>query len=180
MFKNLTYKKKNRLLLIGAILFAMAVYSFALERTYHTYKDCTALEMQLKLAQDAPQKTITLEKRLAEMDALAGNQRGVGMNVQQVLLGSITSYCQNNNVVLREFPKTIETEEKDLLIETNVFVIEGSFSKLLTFIYQLEQKDKIGRIASLLFQTKKDFKTKSLSLTAMIYVQSIKKQNNEN
>ncbi len=175
MFKNLTYKKKNQLLLAGAILFAVMMYSFAIKRTVVVYRECNVLEAQMKLAHDAPLKAAMLERKLAEMDHLPGEQQKGDVNVQQNLLGVITNYCQNNNVILREFPKTIQTEEKDLLVETNVFVIEGGFSKLLQFVYLLEQKNKIGRIASVQFQTKRDYKTKTLSLTAMIYVQSIKK-----
>ncbi len=168
------------MLLIAAILFAVIIYSFAIKKTVLLYKEYSNLETQLKLAEDAPVRAIALEQKLAEMDHLLGDRQKEDANVQQTLLGVITNYCQNNNAILREFPKTIHAEEKDFLMETNVFVIEGGFSKLLRFVYLLEQKNKIGRIASLQFQTKRDYKTKSLSLTAMIYVQSIKKNTNEN
>ena len=156
------------------------MYTVALKKTILVRQEYKALEKQLQLAKDAPLKAARLEKQLAELSHFPGDKQKTEINVQQNLLGVISNYCQSNNIVLREFPKTVHAEEKDLQIETNVFVIEGGFSRLLQFVYLLEQKDKIGRIASVQFQTKKDYKTKSLSLTAMIYVQSLKKITNEN
>jgi hypothetical protein len=167
--------------IVVAICFAMIIYSFAIKKTILLYKEYGALSRQLKLEEDAPLKTIMLERKLGEMDKSLGNKQNENNNnVQQTLLGSITTYCQNNNVTLREFPKTIHSRERDILMETNVFVLEGGFSRLLHFVYLLEQRNKIGRIASVHFQSKRDTKTKSLFLTAAIYVQSIKKIKNEN
>ncbi len=157
----------------------MAIYSFAIKRTISAYKDYKDLSAQVQLAKNAPLNAALLESKLAEMNFVLGNQQVNEINAQQNLLGAITNFCQANNVVLREFPKTINTEEKDFLLETNVFEIEGSFSKLLKFIYLLEQKNKVGRIASVSFKTKKDYKTKSISLSATLYVQNIKNSRNE-
>ncbi|MGZ4058661.1 MAG: hypothetical protein ACXVPU_06530, partial [Bacteroidia bacterium] len=92
------------------------------------------------------------------------------------LLELITGYCQVNNTVLREFPKTIIFEKGDILIETNRFVVQGSFQSLLNLIYTLEQKSKIGKVASVEYQIKKEIKDKKILLTASIFLQNIKKK----
>jgi len=175
MFKNLTYRKKNKWLVVGLILFAFFSYKMAFQNTISVYSDVQKLEAQLRLAQDAPQKVNQLRQQMMSIDHVLGTSQRADTNVQQQLLGIVTDYCQKRDVVLREFPKTIQKTQEDYLVETNIFTVEGDFIKLLELVYLLEQKSRIGKIASVNFLSKKDFKTKSLALTATIYLQNVKK-----
>ena len=58
-------------------------------------------------------------------------------------------------------------------------MIGGNFSTLINLVYLLEQKYNLGKIASVNYQLKKDFKTKEMQLTATIFLQNIKKKNHE-
>lgn len=151
------------------------VYFLAIEKSIVVAGEYRILKEQVQMASDAPRKITELQKQLAEIDHDMEKEQRTTVNVQEALLGFITNYCQNNKLILREFPKTIHINEKDFLIETNVFTVEGGFLKILPMIYLLEQKNKIGKIASVNFQTKKDFKTKNLALTATIYLQNVSK-----
>jgi len=178
MFQNLTYKKKNRLLIAGIVLLSFISYRMAFRNTFNVYTGINSLEEQLKLADDAPQKVAGLQARLAGMDQVLGRgQSGwkSDTGIQQSLLGIVTDYCQKNNVTLREFPKTIQKAQGEYLVETNFFVVEGGFIKLLELLYLLEQKNRAGKVASANFSTKKDYKTKALNLTSTIYVQNVKR-----
>ena len=175
MFKKLTYKKKNRLLAAGALVFIMLAYLLAFKKTIVLYSQCSDLKQQMQLASDAPQKAVLLEKQLKDIENLLGDQSSTGVDNQQLLLELITNYCEKENITLREFPKPLITSEKDYSIETNIFVVEGNFIKLLNLIYVLEQKRKVGKVASVHFQSKKNYKTKRLALTATIYLQNIVK-----
>ena len=178
MFKNLTYKKRNRILAAVSVLFIFFSYKMAFQNTLDTYHDVQSLKEQLLLAQGAPEKVNTLRQQMMNMDRLLGTKQRADTSVQQALLGIVTDYCQKNNAVLREFPKTIQKIQDNYLVETNFFVVEGSFVKLLELLYLLEQKNRIGKIASVNFLTKKDFKTQGLNLTATIYLQNVKKVSN--
>ena len=175
MFKNLTYKKKNQFLLIGSVLFFFIAYYLALGKTVSLYRDCSSMKEQLTSLADAPGRSAALRKELADMDQKLGGRQLSDTNTQQVLLNVITNYCQSNKTILREFPKAISKRENDYMVETNFFTVEGNFVKLLNLVYLLEQKERIGRLASVLFQAKEDVRTKILSLTATIYVQNVKK-----
>jgi len=176
----MTYKKKNKFLIIAAIVFLLAAYSLSIKKTIMLYQECKELTNKSDLATNAPVKIQELEKKLAETDTLLGKSQIRDGNTQQLLLGVVTNYCQTNDIVLREFPRAINNLDKDFSIETSVFVVEGDFIKLLRLIYQLEQKDKIGRIASAHFQAKKDYRTQTVSLLSTIYLQNIKKVEHEN
>ena len=179
MLKNLTYKKKNKLLIAVALLIFYLVYVLAIKKTMASYDEYIKAENQIELAINAPKMAAQLEKQLLQMDSKIGKQNKNGQNTEQALLELITNYCQNNHSILREFPETTMAQRGNLFIETNLFVIEGNFSSLINLVYLLEQKNKLGKIASVRYLLKKDFKTKEMALTAAIYLQNVKQQQYE-
>lgn len=179
MFENLTYKKKNILLAIIAVLLVFAVYSLGISKTIKAYHAYSESENKMKMAENAPAMAVQLEKELIRMDEKLGNQNTAGQNTAESLLNLITAYCQSNHAVLREFPRTSIASQSDMIIETNQFVVGGSFATLLKLVYILEQKNKVGKVASVKYQLKKDFKTKEMLLTASVFIQNIKKNDHE-
>jgi len=171
---DLTYKKKNGLLLAGSICFFIIVYFMAIKKTVILYNECSKLTNQEQLGANAPQKIALLEKQLISIENIIGNQVNPEIDNQQLLLEFLTNYCEKQNITLKEFPKPIVAGDKDFIVETNIFVVEGNFIKLLNLIYSLEQKQKIGNIASIHFKTKKNYKTKRMALTVTVYLQNIK------
>lgn len=175
MLKNLSYKKKNILLLSACLLFGFIIYLYAFERTFGLMDECALLEEQLQQAENAPQKLSELKIELNAIESRLGEGGKFGGDVQQALLEKISRYCNENNIALREFPQPVVSQEQDYIVETNVVVIEGSFIKLLKLVYQLEQVQRTGKVAAVHFMAKEDLRTKRLQLTASLYLQNIKK-----
>ncbi len=175
MIKIISYKKKNILLLAGTFLFSVLIYYFSIERTIELVKLCSNLEQQLLVAENAPKRLAELKMQLGQITVRLGNEGKFGGDVQQALLEQITHYCNENNLVLKEFPQPLVSREQDYIVETNIIVVEGGFSKLLKLIYQLEQVKKTGKVAAVYFKSKEDLKSKKLILTASLYLQNIKK-----
>ena len=175
----MTFKKKNQLLIVVAFLLVFLVYNFALKKTMLAHSDCATAEEQILIAKNAPAMASQLEKELLQMDAKIGTDSVKTKNSGQELLGLVTNYCQNNQAVLREFPETIITAQEKLTVETNLFIVEGSFSSLISLVYLLEQKAKLGKVSSVHYQLKKDLKSKEMVLTATIYLQNVKKKEDE-
>jgi hypothetical protein len=173
-----TYRKKNKALLAAGVILLLLAYLLSIKRTIAVYREVSALASESELAANAPAKAAALEKQLREIDDLLGTQHRTD-DIQQSLLGTITEYCKEHNTVLREFPKTVYHEEKDLAVETNVFTVEGSFARLLRLVYLLEQESRSGRISSAKFFMKKDPKTHTSALNVTIYLQNLKKTGNE-
>lgn len=181
MFKNLTYKQKNILLLIGAVLFAFVVYYGAIENTIEVFTKSTALEEKLVSIDDAPQQKAAIEKQQKELEQIFGREGQSTENYQEYILGEVSNFCTMNNVVLREFPKPFVFNEQDFIIETNRITVEGDFSKLLNLAYLIEQKRKLSRIASMHFQTfsRNSDGEKKTFLSSTIYLQHIKPNKND-
>jgi len=180
VFKNKTYKQKNKYLLIGFGLMLIVAYQLAISETVDNYKACAELEKKQQSIQQAPQDLKLLQAQLKGINHLIENgHRNVG-GAHAALVNVISNYCDENTVTLREYPGTQETIQNDLVIETNVFEVQGPFIKLLNLVYLLEQKNRIGKIASVRFESHKDLATKQTMLTVKIYIQNVKKNTHEN
>ncbi|MGL4599301.1 MAG: hypothetical protein ACRCYO_17395 [Bacteroidia bacterium] len=169
--KKLTWKFKNRLLLLAAIALLWIIYSFSVRNTFETRSTCIRLEKKLDSASGAPQRQIVLERELSMFNQLLGQTDSLG-GMHEHLLGVVSSWCQEKQVVLREIPAPLRYTTRDWLVETHTIVVEGNFIDLLRFAEQLE-KEKSFRLVSTDYKTLRDPKTKRLVLTATYYLQNI-------
>lgn len=176
MFKNLTYEFKIRWMLVVSVFAGFVSYSLFIQKTVATANECDVLQKRMALAVNAPSEIERIDTELAKLNSIVGSGKRLETPVREDLLSLLTNFGQNHSIVLREFPPTLFKQDNDLLVETNMFTVEGSFTKLLALVYELEQKKKIGKVSSVIYQTKKDNATNRLVLTATIYLQNIKKQ----
>ena len=179
MLKNISYRNKNKYLLIFIFSGLFLIYFFAIKKTITCAGECSYIENRLNSAPGISEKTAALLTKLKEFDKLMMIREDSSFTVQQELLGVVTKYCQTNQTILRDFPKSRIQKKNEFVIETNTFVLEGSFIKLLELVYLLEQKERIGKIASIDFKSAKDLRTKGMALSASIYLQKIKKSSHE-
>lgn len=180
LFATLSFKQKNKYLGIGAGAFAVIVYFFAISHTIAEYRQVKELKWKVQKAKQSPGQMAVLENRLAFINSKVNDYLIDSTRNQESILDAVSTFCQKNNLILREFPKTGFEEQKDITIETNVIVAEGTYLNLLRLIYELEHKNKVGKVTSLSFNSFMDTKRKKQVLTATIYLQNIRIKNNVN
>lgn len=165
-------------MILVILLAALLIYQLAIKRTISAYSSYVQSKEQLDKAANAPLLAAQLENELKRMNQKIGSVKDT--NKVQGILELITHYCQNNNAVLREFPEMMTAEQGELKIETNRFVVQGSFSSLIGLVYDLEQKHRLGKISSVKYLLKKDMRSKETLLTATVFLQNVKSQTHEN
>ncbi len=174
-FKNLTYRQKNRYLLVATGLFLIISYLLAFSGTIELYAENRQLKQQLKLIENAPEQIREYASSLRKLDRKLGPFLQTDSISSDAVLALVSEYCRDHKLVLRSFPKSISQLHADYTIETNIITVQGRYTQLLKLAYALEQQHKAGKIASLRFKTEKDRKTRQTFLTATIYLQNIKK-----
>jgi hypothetical protein len=171
MFRKLTGKQKNKLLLIGTFLGLWSVYAFAIRNTMDARYECNVLQQQIDSAANAPSRLAHLKQELRQLETITGSNDTTN-SLHEHLLGIVTNYCQENNITLRDFASPIRYAQQEWMVETHPIILEGSYIALLKFVQKLEQ-EKAGKVISVDFNSRRDNKTQSLSLTVTIYVQNI-------
>jgi methyl coenzyme M reductase alpha subunit len=169
--KQLSWKQKNKLLLVSGLILLWIVYSFAIRLTIDARHQCIVLEQQLDSAADAPARLIHLKKEFRRLENIT-NTNDTSNTLHERLLSIVTNYCQQNNITLRDFASPVIYHQQEWLVETHPIIVEGAYIDLLKLVHKLEQ-EKTGKLVSVDFHSKRDNKTQALSLTATIYVQNI-------
>jgi len=171
--KELTYLQINIFLGVGGIIFFVLFYFFSIQDTIVMYREYNKLTKQVATAVVAPKEIQVKEKELAIIEAGLGNLGGDKYS-QEELLKIVSTFCKQNKITLREFPQAEATEENDYTIYTIVMETEGDYTAMLKLAYNLEQIKRAGRIASLVFETKKDRITRRSYLSMQLFLQTIK------
>jgi hypothetical protein len=171
MGKKLSWKKKNQLLLAGALLLCWLTWSFAIRNTFALRSHCLVLQAKLDSAAGAPEQLASLRAELHALEAITGNSDSAN-SLHCHLLDVVTRYCEENQLILRDFASPVRYPANDWIVETHPITVEGGYIPLLKLVHQLEQ-EKNGKVVSVDFHSKRDNKTEALSLLVTIYVQTI-------
>lgn len=171
-FTNLTWDKKNKLLLAGVVVLLWLVYTFAISNTLEARIVCVQQQARLDSAQGAPDQLLQLETELAKFASLTGEQNDTVRDMHEHVLNFVTVYCNEHTLELREFNRPVRYRQQEWTVETHPFIVEGSYIEIVQLLHALELSGN-GRVVSADLHTKTDTKTKVKSLLATIYIQNI-------
>ena len=165
--------RKNKILLIFAILSLIIVYKLAISKTLHYYNSYSDLnEKLLELKNSGNQENILISKNKALDEILNKlNYYNMGNNQQNNLLKLIDQKTSQNNL------KIVAFNEPQILIDNKSkitryhFSIEGNFNKTLLLLNHLENNPLIGTIKHFSTLKKRNYKTNSNFITTDIVVE---------
>ena len=173
-----TYQKKCILLLACIFVLMIIAYQLAIKKTVTLYHDCRLLQGKLEDASRNPERIGQVKEKIALLDSTLNASGSNGFSLRQELLEKTAEFCISNPVTLIALPSPVFNEKDDIIIETNILTLEGSFSDLLRFTHLLE-KSAAGKVVAVEFQAKYSVSLKKNILTEKIYVQLIKKNEHE-
>ena len=67
----------------------------------------------------------------------------------------------------------IKFVKKDAILKTYSFTVKGSYANILKLIYKFEQHGNFGKLISVNFEKKKNYKTGKVNLECKIFLQKI-------
>ena len=156
--------------MLGVLIYQL-VLSPAFEKS-HKNKE---LVSQLSALQNASTHITQLEKEIGKANQLLGNSAVEYENFQQELLSVVSEFCKSNKLVLRDFAEPLSEQKEEFTVETNKFEVSGKFQNLVKLVYLFDQKNRIGKVANVKFVRKKDVVNRTEYLSALIYIQNIKR-----
>jgi hypothetical protein len=168
----MTYKQKNQGLLLGAVLLLLVAYWFSFRKTIQAYRQNKTLTQKSEQIQSANFTIQQLEQQLSKTKI----HQETPFN-QAVLFEKVSHFCESNqlNILTFDEPKIVQTDDYE--VTTNYMEIEGGFKSMTELVYELEQKLRLGRMASVHYELDFDRKTKQFFLIGKIYLQNIQNKN---
>lgn len=147
-------------------------YQFSFSKTIDLWKECRRLENQQALIKDIPVQLPALNKEIGQLEKILGNSGEEDFST--MILEQVDSLCQQNNVKLNEIPEKHVFMDDNLYIETLSVNMQGSFSRQLMVVSDLEKPEVKARLRSFQMQTIIHPLTGERTLQSTIYLQSIK------
>ena len=150
----------------------------AISKTVTLRSTCNKLEQRVDSVAQLPEETSLMEEKLARIEKnFQGDTSAV--NMHEELLGIVSAWCERHKLVLRDFPEQFRYRNREWDVHTHQFTVEGEFTELLRLVHLLEQEEHTGKVVSADYQSKRDPRTKNLSLVVTVYVQHLIKESHE-
>ncbi len=167
-------KQKNRLLFGGFLLLLWVCYKLPIKQTMIAKKEYKKLQKEHQLFSNIPQKIQELTKETIYLDSILANyQFSAEKSFQSNLLQTITSFSKQNNLTVVTFEEPHTITKNKATINTFEFSVKGSYSNSLRLIHELEQTKKLGKILSVNFDKKKNYRTNRLYLETRVLLQRL-------
>lgn len=169
-----TCQKKFIVSFAGLILILALSWNLTFRKTWNCYSALREVNSEMNNIDISGETVTELEKQLAEM-------RLSHVAIQDTLKSELVFKkisdlsVMDENVRIVQFPEVHQCLLNDYRIETMKLELEGNFTNLLQFIYDLENESSIGGISSIHFRLEKDYKQDKEFLKLDILVQNFKK-----
>lgn len=176
--KSLTSYQKKFFMLAGAVfLLLLLSYHGSVKKAFTERK----LHRQLKEKQTLIANLDTEMRKWNQLNLQMDRQFGNSavQSFHENLLNAVGNFCERKKLTLTEFSEPFTGVDGGYSVETIILTIEGGFIPLLQLINMLETEFRGGKIASVGFYKKKNFKTGRDELFVKLYMQKINKQADE-
>jgi hypothetical protein len=129
------------------------------------------LAEQVRIAGDAPQQVALIRGKLEELNKVMG--KDTMASGTDPLLEFITTSNADKRFNLVDYMPLHMFLHQNYQVETRVAVLEGSYTRLLKFLYHLENEFRIGKVVSVKFESEINVKINKKRLLMTLYVQSV-------
>ncbi len=174
---KLTYQKKVRLLPWMAVGVVICIYLLAVSETLRLRKEMQLLKHEALIAGNNPKRLHQLVKRLDEVNNISGDKTS-GM-VTDPLLEMSSKLALENGAILSEYQPVHIFNYGNHQLETRIVSFEAPFIPCLKVLFNLEKSYRHGKVVSVSYFTRTDFKTSKKHLNMQVLIQTIQNENND-
>lgn len=167
-------KQKNIVLFIGLLLLLWLSYQFSFSNTIALKKQYTKLKKEEELFSNVTQKLAKLKQQNRYYDSILKSKKiSSESSFQNNLLRTITSFSDTTNIKIVAFNTPHIFKVDNTVFNTFSFTLKGGYGKITQLIYQLEQDYKLGKIISVHFKKKKNYRKNRYFLECTVWLQQI-------
>ena len=170
----MSLKHKNIALLIGFILLLWLSYMLSFSKTLELKERHSALKKEQELLSNVSQKLLILKQQEVYYDSILRSKKiSIESSFQNNLLSKINGFADSTNIKVVSFQNPHVFEQDGAEVLTYSFTLRGSFNQITRLIYQLEQSFKLGKVISVQYMKKRDYRRRSDYLECTILLQRV-------
>lgn len=173
----MTDKQKSIGLVIGFVLLLVISYVFSIQKTLDLKSRLTDLKKEKKLLSNASERIFNLQQENKYLDSiLQQKELSIENSFQQLLLNKLNTFEKENQIEVISFNEPHQVVKNKTNLSTYSFEIKGSFNTLLKLTNFLERQ-QLGKLTSVNFEKKKNYRKNRDELTAQFYLQKLEQKN---
>lgn len=175
VFGYMNNKQKNIALVTGFVLMLFISYHFSFKKTVEVHNSVAKLKKDKMLLDNAETEIRSLQFQGRYLDSiLESNDLSVENTFHQTLLFKVSQFAKEHKLKIIESnePHSFPSDGSTLL--TYTIEVQGSFRDLLLFSNDLEQQ-RLGKLSSLTFTKKRNYRTGRNYLIAKLILQRYNK-----
>jgi len=167
-------KSKNRLLVFLFFISIFISYKLAFYKTINLREEYLKIKNESLSTTKINTKLFQLQKQKTHNDSIISKYRNLtDSSFQNNLLQSINSVADENSIKIISF-----LEPQFFLIDSTKFInyqisVSGSYEHILILLYKIEEEYKYGKLLSVNFKKKKNYRTGEKYLEAYFIIQRI-------
>lgn len=169
------YKKKFLFSLVAMAIICLVALLGPLGKTFELRRQSEKMAQDLEKLSEAPERIAMVKQQLDWLDLSVGFNDSLNFD-QRDLFVYLAGCASKNKVVVREIPDRHLYREREMMIETHFFKLEGAYINLLKVVFELEKNLKSYSIASVSFYRVQDKRTQKHELIMELFIQGIRKQ----
>ena len=169
-------RQKNIALILGFIALLWLSYLLSFSKTLSLKKQYKELQKEVALLENGNQKLLTLRQKNNYFDSIFSSKNiAADRSFQNNLLTTINSFAEKTNLNVVSFKAPHTFDANGTAINTYAFTVRANFNDINKLIYKLEQTFKLGKIVSVNFIKKRDYRRRNYYLDCEIFLQRIEK-----
>ncbi|MCK0160143.1 hypothetical protein [Allomuricauda sp. F6463D] len=165
--------KRNKLLIGGFVLALVVCYQLGIKKTLFLRAQYLGDMENREEARDIPRKLADLQKQEMYLDAQFEQLNLGSTNVQNELLRFLNEQGGQHSVKIIDFKAPHLVTEGATATRTYRFVLEGSFTDILTVAHSLETRASFGGITHMAFEKQHDPRQRKSYLQVSVHLQQI-------
>jgi hypothetical protein len=171
----MTAKQKNRALFLGLVILFFAAYQFSFKKTFELGASIEQLEKDRLELNNAGGKLRLLQQQNVYLDSILGsNNVSADQSFQQNLLQKVDGLREQHKVKILSLEEPHEAKKDGAIVESYTIEVKGDFRNLMLFSSNLE-KQRLGKLSSVDFVKKMNYKTRRRELICKIILQRLSK-----
>jgi len=163
------YRKRFLMTVAASVIIILFAWKGAFEKTWSLYRQIKTLESSIQSSAFIASEKQKIQSETEQLNLVLGIH-GNNLPSEQIF-EELVSVCDRiGNIRIVDFPDIHTVIVNNYKITTMFAGFEGDYSDLLKMIHQLERKEKTGRLVSVNFRKKNDFKKNKefLSITVLL------------
>lgn len=169
----MSQRNKNILLVLGFLAVLYLCYTVSIKKTLALKTEINSLNDSISRYETLSNQAQNLKAKEVYIDSVLASNNFNNVSIQNNILNVLNAQAEEKGFLISEFNEPHTFSENGISINSYPFRLTGDFNDLLDVIYFFEQNTRLGKVAHVNFEKKKDYRKRKDYLECFVVIESL-------